>query len=315
MHILLTGGCGYSGSVLTEKLLAAGFDVTVVDAQWFGNALKPHPRLVVIRGDLRNMENIPFNGVDTVINLANVANDLCADLDPVLSWEVNVLATMHLAEKAVRSGVKQFIHASSGSVYGISNAERVTEDIELKPISIYNRTKMAAERILLSYKDYLLMQIIRPGTICGVSPRMRFDLIVNMFTMQALTRGEITVMGGDKKRPAVHVDDIADAYLFCLANGRVVQGIYNVAFENISIQEIAALVQKHLPGTRLTETASNDPRSYRMCSEKIIAAGFHPKKGVEHAIIETIAAYKQGQLADHDRCHNIRWMKQHPPSL
>lgn len=312
MNILLLGGCGYAGSVLTGKLLEDGHAVTVVDAQWFGNHLPGHPNLTVIKDDIRNADALPFAGKDVVINLANVANDLCSDLDPVLSWEVNTLATMHLVDRAIQHGVTQFIHASSGSVYGISEAEHVTEDIPLRPISVYNKTKMIAERVLLSYKDDIILQIIRPGTICGYSPRMRFDLVVNMFTLQALTKGVITVMGPDKKRPACHVEDMANVYRFCLAQGEKLQGVYNAAFQNISIQEIAEAVQRHVPGSTIVEAPSNDPRSYRMDSSKIIAAGFTPQKGVEDAVQEIIDAYNNRGLRDSEQCHNIRWMKAHP---
>ena len=127
MKILVTGGCGYKGTVLTQKLLEQGNDVTVVDTQWFGNHLEDHARLEIIKGDVRETDKIPLDGVDTVIHLANIANDPGVELNPSLSWEVNVLATQQLADKSVRSGVKQFIFASSGSVYGIKEEAQVTE--------------------------------------------------------------------------------------------------------------------------------------------------------------------------------------------
>jgi nucleoside-diphosphate-sugar epimerase len=134
---------------------------------WFGNFLKPHPRLTVIRGDVRNIESIDLDGVDAIVHLSSVANDPCGDLDPKLTWEISCLATMQLADKAVRTGVKQFVYASSGSVYGIKDEPQVTEDLELKPISEYNKTKMVAERVLLSYAAKMAVQIIRPATVCG----------------------------------------------------------------------------------------------------------------------------------------------------
>ncbi|PIU40554.1 MAG: NAD-dependent epimerase/dehydratase, partial [Candidatus Omnitrophica bacterium CG07_land_8_20_14_0_80_50_8] len=119
MNILVSGGCGYVGTVLTQTLLDEGHSVTVVDIMWFGNFLKEHKNLKVIREDVRNIEKIPMTGIDTVIHLANVANDPCSELDSKLSWEVNVLATMRLVEHAISNKVKQFIYASSGSVYGV----------------------------------------------------------------------------------------------------------------------------------------------------------------------------------------------------
>ncbi|MDC0085370.1 SDR family oxidoreductase, partial [Oceanospirillaceae bacterium] len=135
MNIFVTGGCGYKGSVLIPKLLARGYSVQVLDTQWFGNFLTTHPNLTVTKGDVRNIDSINLEGIDTVIHLSSVANDPCGDLDPKLTWEISALATMQLADKAVRQGVKQFIYASSGSVYGIKDEDQVTEDLELKPIS------------------------------------------------------------------------------------------------------------------------------------------------------------------------------------
>ena len=151
MKILVTGGCGYVGSMLTPALLEAGHDVVVVDTMWFGNFLQPHPRLTIVEGDVRNVDALPIAGTEAIIHLANIANDPSVELNPVLSWEVNVLATMQMADEARRQQVRQFIYASSGSVYGVKEEEHVTEDLSLVPISVYNKTKMVAERVLLSY--------------------------------------------------------------------------------------------------------------------------------------------------------------------
>ena len=137
MKILVTGGCGYKGTILVPKLLACGYQVQVLDAMWFGNFLEDHQSLTVTKGDVRDIDNISLDDIDIVIHLSSVANDPCGDLDPKLTWEISALATMQLADKAARSGVKQFIYASSGSVYGIKEEEQVTEDLELNPISEY----------------------------------------------------------------------------------------------------------------------------------------------------------------------------------
>jgi nucleoside-diphosphate-sugar epimerase len=216
MNILVTGGCGYKGTVLVPKLLAAGHRVTVVDIMWFGNFLRPHPQLRVVHGDVRFAEEVPLEGIDTIIHLSSVANDPCGDLDPKLTWEISALATMQLADRAARHGVRQFIYASSGSVYGVKDEAQVTEDLELTPISEYNKTKMVGERVLLSYQNNMAVQIVRPATVCGYSPRMRLDVSVNMLTMQALTRGRITVFGGAQTRPNIHIDDITDLYMYLL---------------------------------------------------------------------------------------------------
>jgi nucleoside-diphosphate-sugar epimerase len=308
MKILLTGGCGYVGTLLTERLLNEGHDVTVVDIQWFGNYLKPHKSLKIIREDIRNIDDIPMDGVDVVMHLANVANDPCSDLNPKLSWEVNALGTMQLVEKAIKNGVKQFIYASSGSVYGVKEEPEVTEELPLVPISDYNKTKMVAERVLLSYQNKICVQIIRPATVCGYSPRMRLDLSVNMLTMQALAKHKITVFGGDQTRPNIHIKDMVEAYVHFLNNGTKFSGIYNAGFENISIMDIAKMVTQFVP-VEIVRTESNDPRSYRICSKKLLAAGFSPKYKVLDAIKEIIDVFNVDKLKDDDKYYNIRTMK------
>ena len=141
MNILVTGACGYKGSVLVPKLLQNGYKVRAFDIMWFGNHLHNHPKLELIKGDIRNIESVNLKDIDSVIHLASVANDPCGDLDPKLTWEISALSTMQLADKCIRNNVKQFIYASSGSVYGIKNEEKVTEDLSLKPLSEYNKTK------------------------------------------------------------------------------------------------------------------------------------------------------------------------------
>lgn len=307
MKILVTGACGYKGSVLVPKLLAANHEVIAIDVQWFGNSLQSHSNLLVVQGDVRDPKSEWFEQVDVIVHLASVANDPCADLNPKLSWEIGPLATMQLAEMAVFHGVKQFIYASSGSVYGVNDAPSVTENLPLNPLTEYNKTKMVTERVLLSYADKLIVQIVRPATVCGVSGRMRLDVSVNMMATQALMNGVMTVFGGDQVRPNIHIDDITDLYLFLLENKQI-QGIYNAGFENLSILSIARLVQKYVKAEILI-TPSNDPRSYRLCSDKLLQAGFKPKKTVEDAISEIVLRYQSGQLKNEDRFYNLKTMK------
>jgi nucleoside-diphosphate-sugar epimerase len=274
---------------------------------WFGNYLKPHPSLKIVKGDVRNSEAIELDGVDAIIHLSSVANDPCGDLDPKLTWEVNALATMQLADDAVRNGVKRLIYASSGSVYGVKDEPQVTEDLELKPISDYNKTKMVTERVLLSYANNMCIQIVRPATVCGYSPRMRLDLSVNMLTMQALAKGRITVFGGSQTRPNIHIDDITDAYVFMLDHPEYA-GIYNAGFENLSIMDIAKRVTSYVEA-EITVTESNDPRSYRVNSDKLLASGFRPKKTVDDAIHEMVEKYRAGELKDEECYYNLKWMQ------
>ena len=311
MRILVTGACGYKGTVLVPKLLMAGHEVTALDTMWFGNFLEKvsgdRKGLTVIKGDVRDTGLLDLSGYEAVIHLASLANDPCGDLNPKLTWEVSVLATMQLAEKASQAGVERFIYASSGSVYGISEELNVTEDLPLLPLSEYNKTKMCAERVLLSYSDKMAIQIVRPATVCGISPRMRLDVSVNLLTMAALETQKITVFGGKQVRPNIHIDDITDLYMFLLARPDVT-GVFNAGFENMSILEIAEAVAAVFPAD-IVITPSEDPRSYRLNSDKLLATGFMPKKTVADAVFEIIAAYQSGSLKKEERFHNLKWMQ------
>lgn len=314
MKILVTGGCGYKGSVLVPQLVRDGHDVTVVDSLWFGNFLDGKLEARVLQEDTRNVDALPIAGQDAIIHLANVANDPGVELDQTLSWEVNALATQQLADRAVRAGVEHFLFASSGSVYGVKSEPDVTEDLELVPISAYNKTKMVAERALMSYAGEMQVHNIRPATVCGVSPRMRFDVSVNMFAKQGFLDGKMTVFGGNQVRPNIHIEDLVDVYRHFLAHPELPNGAYNAGFENISILSIAEIV-KERTGAEIVITPSNDPRSYRQNSDKLLATGFRPKKCVADAIDEVLTALREGSLIDRDEWYTVRWMSQHvlPP--
>ena len=308
MKILVTGGCGYVGTNLTMKLLSEGHDITVVDIMWFGDYLKPHENLNVIQSDIRDIDNLPMEGVDVIIHLANISNDPTGDLSSRLTWEVNVLASKFLVEKAINNKIKQFIYASSGSVYGIKEELEVTEDLSLVPISDYNKTKMISERVLLSYKDYINIQCIRPATVCGYSPRMRLDLSVNMLTMQALTNKKITVFGGNQTRPNIHIKDMVGVYLHFLKLGDHLSGIYNAGFENITIINIANKIIDKMP-SKIIITPSNDPRSYRQNSDKLLSTGFKPDHTIEDAINDVIIAFQNDGLTNDDKYYNMKTMQ------
>jgi nucleoside-diphosphate-sugar epimerase len=312
MIVLVTGGCGHKGSVLVPKLIEAGHDVVVFDTCWFGVNLNTHKNLYdVLKGDIRDSP-LPV-GMDAIIHLAGIANDPCGELDARLTWEVNVLATMRLAEHAVRHGVKQFIFASSASVYGIKGGKPVVEDDDLAPVSDYNKTKQVGERVLLSYADKMAIQIVRPATVCGVSPRMRLDTMVNMLTMQALTKGEITAHcgehGGNLMRPNIHIEDITDLYCWMLERPHLT-GAYNAGFENLSALETAELIAKQVPA-EIKITAVKDKRSYSVDSSKLLNAGFKPKHSVADAIEDIVVAHARGRIKDQDDAYNLKWMRQH----
>ncbi|HYM26031.1 MAG TPA: SDR family oxidoreductase, partial [Vicinamibacterales bacterium] len=266
-----------------------------------------HPRMRVTIADVRDTDAIDVSGVEAIFHLAGIANDPAADLNPSSSWEVNVLSTMRLADRAARAGVRQFVFPSSGAVYGVRNELRITEDLDLMPISNYNKTKMVAERVLLSYADRMAVSIFRPATVCGLSPRMRLDLTVNGLTMQALTKQKMTVFGGAQVRPNIHIDDLVDLYLFALHTR--LAGVYNAAYENLTVREIACAIASAIPAEIVT-TPSDDPRSYRLCSDRLASAGFTPKRRIGDAVAELASAYRDGRLVDRPNCYTVRWMKE-----
>ena len=308
MHILITGGCGYTGTLLTNDLLKKGHRVTVIDTQWFGNYLKKKNNLKIIKKDIRAIEQVSFKNVDTIVHLANIANDPSAELNPNLSWEVNVLATKKLIEKSIKSKVKHFIFASSGSVYGIKKEKNVTEDLTLVPISTYNKTKMVAERILKSYEKQIKIHSIRPATVCGFSPRMRLDVSVNMLTFQALKRGIITVFGGKQIRPNIHIKDLINVYKHFIFNKNLPSGFYNAGFENLQIIDIAKKISKIIP-SKIIIKKDNDPRSYRQNSDKLLATGFKQNYSVLNAIEEIKEKYDKKKIKESLKCYTVKWMK------
>jgi len=306
---MVTGGGGYVGSVLVPKLLEDGYQVVVVDNFWFGNYLKPHDNLTVWIKDVRELNEFDLQGFDRCIHLANIANDPAVDLDQTLSWEINVLATQQIIDKFERIGrLKQFIFASSGSVYGVKDEDQVTEDLPLVPISAYNKTKMVTERVLLSYSGDMKIHNIRPATVCGVSPRMRLDVSVNLLTWHALINQKITVFGGDQTRPNIHILDMVNVYRHFLVNDDIPDGNYNAGFENISILDIAQKVKESLPCS-IEVSASQDPRSYRQNSDKLLNTGFMPKFCVQDAIFQVIEAFKAGDLKENDDFYTVKKMK------
>ena len=307
-HILITGGCGYTGTILTNKLLDAGNKVTVIDTQWFGNFLNSRDNLNILKLDIRNFNKIPLKNVDVVIHLANIANDPGVELDPKLSWEVNVTATQKLIENSVKNKVKKFIFASSGSVYGIKKEKKVTENLPLVPISTYNTTKMIAERVIKSYEKDISIYCIRPATVCGYSPRMRLDVSVNMLTFQALKNRSIIVYDGNQIRPNIHIQDLINVYKFFVNNSNIKPGMYNAGFENLKIIDIAKKISKIIP-SKIIIKKNNDPRSYRQNSDKLLLTGFKKKFTVLDAIYEIKEMYERKKIEESDRCYTVKWMK------
>jgi len=309
MNILVTGGCGYLGTILVEKLLNKNFKVIVIDKMWFGNFLKENKKLKIINDDFRNINNYKLPKINSIIHLANIANDPGAELNPNLSWEINVLGTEILMNYAKKNKIKKFLYASSGSVYGIKKERKVTENLELVPISLYNKTKMIAEKIIASYSNQINFFCIRPATICGYSPKMRLDVTVNLLTFNALKKGCMTIFGGSQIRPNIHIHDISDVFIHFLLK-KLPVGFYNAGFENLSILEIAKKIEKKINTKIKIIKNTNDPRSYRQDSSKLLRTGFKPKFGVDYAIDELIEKFNNNQLKDKKNYYTVKTMVQ-----
>lgn len=308
MKILVTGACGYQGSKLIPILLNKRHKVIALDTQWFGNKLKKHKNLRNIKKNILDINSEDLKNVEIIIHLASIANDPMGDLDKNLTWEVSCIGTMKLLDAAIKNKVKKFIYASSASVYGVKKELKVTEKLTLKPISTYNKAKMIAERIILSYSNKINISIIRPATVCGLSPRMRFDLSVNMMVYQALKNKKMIVFGGQQSRPNIHIDDLLSVYQFFLKNNKKFNGIFNAGFENLKIIEIAQKVAKFIPSKIDILKDNIDIRNYRLDSSKLLSLGFTPKKNVEDAIQEIKNYYKKKINNVDKKCFSINWL-------
>jgi nucleoside-diphosphate-sugar epimerase len=273
--IFITGGAGYVGSILTPYLIMKGYKVTVFDLMLYGDTLKKDKNLKVIKGDIRNMQLLKkaIKGNDVVIHLACISNDPSFELNPILGKEINLDAFTPLVEISKNLGIKKFIYASSSSVYGVKTEKNVNENISLKPLTDYSKFKVACEEILLRYKSNdFVTSILRPATVCGYSPRQRLDLVVNILTNLAYHNREITIFGGDQLRPNIHIQDMVRAYeLFIRINDLKINGkIFNVGFENFTVNQLALMVQKVIgKDVKIKKLPSNDNRSYHISSQKI----------------------------------------------
>jgi nucleoside-diphosphate-sugar epimerase len=289
--------------------------VRVLDLYLYGDhglaEMRGHPRLQEVKGDLRDRDLVAqvVRGCDAVVHLACISNDPSFELNPVLSRTINYDAFGPLVRLSKQAGVKRCIYASTSSVYGVSEAENVTEDHPLVPITDYNKYKGLCEPILLEYQsENFSTVVVRPATICGYSPRQRLDLAVNILTNHAMHLGKITVFGGRQMRPNLHIEDMVDVYCLLLEapDDAIAGKIYNVGYQNHTVAQLAEIVQRvvqeRVPGrehVEVTAVPSDDIRSYHISSEKIRKElGFVPTRTIERAVQDLVAAFAAGKLPD-----------------
>tara|TARA_A100001011_G_C14309045_1_gene844613 strand:- start:2368 stop:3306 length:939 start_codon:yes stop_codon:yes gene_type:complete len=270
-RIVILGGAGYIGTSLCNYLVKKNYNVTCFDSFWFGDKLDK--RVKKIRGDIRKNSFKFFKDKDVIINLAYLANDPLCEIDARGTWEIGPLAVYSSLEASVKYKVKKYIFASSGSIYGLKKEKKVTENLGLDPITDYNKSKMICEQVLKSFSDKIDTVSLRPATVCGSSPRLRLDVVLNLFCYQAYFEKKIKILGGNQIRPILHIDDMIRVYEFFIK--KKICGVFNVGFENIKIKDLANSVKKIFP-CEIQIKKSNDPRSYRMNSDKLISIGFKP---------------------------------------
>jgi len=338
--ILVSGGAGYVGSVLVRDLLRIGESVRVVDPQWFGNSLQPHSRLEIVRAEIDDLNAAALANVDSVCHLSGLSNDPTAEFMPELALESNVWSTRRLAlalaeESERRQREIRFLFASSCSVYYSlnraenGNVDRMTEEAHVAPGSTYSKSKRLAEIELLRIAErYPLFcpVLLRKGTIFGISPRMRFDLVVNAFTLNAWRKQVLTVNGsGEAWRPLVHIQDVVDAYIYLLSAPRSsVRGeVFNLLHKNYRVLELAHWVVEILQEHRgvsirvqRDRSASDGARSYYVDGHKLASRlGFRAERGATSAVLEIWDALEQGQFGSeperNDAYFNIRSLRSH----
>lgn len=323
MKIFVTGGAGYCGSMLVPMLLKSGHHVTVYDKMYFGSDHLPaHQYLNKIEGDIRNvalLENSAKNH-DIFISLACISNDASFALDEQLSTSINLDAFEPMVLAAKNAGCRRFIYASSSSVYGVSDEPDVTEDHPLVPLTLYNKYKGMCEPLLSKHTDENFLGVtFRPATVCGYAPRLRLDLSVNILTNHAINKNKITVFGGSQLRPNLHVNDYCDAVILLInaPSDLIADQIFNVGYENKSINEIAVIVKRVVEEEfadkapiDIVKTESDDNRSYHINSDKIFRTlGYKPKYSIDDAVRGLCKAFKEGKILnsfDNDIYYNVK---------
>jgi nucleoside-diphosphate-sugar epimerase len=321
--VLITGGAGYIGTVLTGRLLKRGYRVRILDRLYWGRGPLAEfaDQIELVEADVRDMPATALDGVDGVIHLAGLSNDPTAEYDPEANWQMNAIATETLARNCRDRDVERLVFASSCSLYAGLPPGMHDETAPIEPRGAYATSKRYGEEVLQSLAgEGLCPVILRNGTVYGYSPRMRFDLVVNTFVKDALLRGELMLHGGGWMwRPLVDVKDVSDAMIAAFeAPADLVRGeIFNVLHSNYQIRELAMLVAgsvqllgrsvklNEVPAPRLT-------RDYECSNMKLASTlGFQPSQSVVEAIsgiLSSIDVEDKTMLSD-PRYYNIRWLE------
>ncbi len=307
--VLVTGGGGYIGTILTGQLLDAGHEVIVLDWFVFGSdrldAYRGNPGLSLINQDVRYISPDMLKGVDVICDLAALSNDPAGDLDPDLTRQINFSARARLGLMAKAMGVKRYILASSCSVYGANGDVAATEDSPVNPITTYAECNVLAEEALLALSDdNFAVTCLRNATAFGLSPRMRFDLVINIMTMNAVKERKIIIHGdGEQHRPFIHIADISRAFMHSIsASHDVIAGqIFNLGVDNMKISDLARILARTLPVDVDISFQPNDAdaRDYTVSFDKMRSRlGLEPQVQITDGILEVYFAIMSGRTAD-----------------
>jgi nucleoside-diphosphate-sugar epimerase len=319
MHVLVAGGAGYIGSVFVPLLLEHGHRVTVLDRLYFGDTLastrgRYGEKLRIGRADVRGFDHSLLTSVDAVVDLSGISNDPSCELEPDLTRNVNVEGAKRLAVAAREHGVRRYVFSTSCSVYGHGEGLGLTETSVRRPVSLYARAKAEVEDFLLelggSSRGEMDVTCLRLATVFGLSPRMRFDLAINVMTKNAYVHRRIMVDGGGRQwRPFVHVRDVARAFELALTSdaSKLSGEVFNVGSDanNVQILNLAFRVRDAIPGTEVVHAPTDpDLRDYNVSFDKIQRVlGFRVEKGIDDGIREVLAALRDGVVDPEERKH------------
>jgi nucleoside-diphosphate-sugar epimerase len=319
-RVLVTGAGGYIGSVLCKEMLDSGYAVTAFDRFFFGlDTLKEiagNPNLTIAKKDIRDIDERDLEGIFAVFDLAALSNDPCGELNPNLTEAINHTGRVRVAEAAKRVGVERYVISSSCSVYGGGQGLQLDEEASTSPLTTYARATLCAEEEIRILSDGgFCATALRNATVFGLSPRMRFDLIVNLMTLHAVEKGRITVMGGGKQwRPLVHICDVARAFRIVVeAPTASVKGeVFNIGKQNAQVLNVAYIVREALPFPLQIEIAPDDAdrRDYNVSFAKAKRViGFEAQRSIADGAREIYDALKLGQVESGPKTSTVRWYR------
>jgi nucleoside-diphosphate-sugar epimerase len=317
--VLVTGAGGYIGSVLCKDLVDHGYRVVAFDRYFFGvETLRDidGASLTIVKKDIRDIEERDLEGVHAVADLAALSNDPSGELDPDITDGINYAGRLRVADKAKRAGVERYVLSSSCSVYGHGKGVQVDETVKPQPLTTYARANLRAETETLGLADgRFCTTALRNATVFGLSPRMRFDLVVNLMTLHAVEKGRITIMGGGRQwRPLVHIADVARAFRTVIEAPRetVTGQVFNIGKQNAQVLSIAYIVRETLPFPLQIEVAPDDAdrRDYNVSFAKAKRLlGFEAERTIADGAREIYEALKTGVVENGPKTSTVRWYR------